>query len=114
MHIMSRHNQVGKTATSIRHEGQTTIIRYHQTDVVTFTNDEIILKTGGWETVTTKRRMNQAAWQFGLDYGVSQRKGQWYVSRWDRAKTQWIDEVPFNATGIHHLPRHIVPALQTA
>lgn len=31
-------------------------------------------------TVTTKRKMNQAANQFGLGYGVFQRKGDWFVT----------------------------------
>lgn len=102
---MSRQNTIGTHKTLIRHEGQTTHIRYHQTDVVSFTDTEIILRTGGWNTVTTKTRMNQAARQFNLGYGVSQQKGQWYVSRWNSANHEWYGKVPFNSTGIHHLKR---------
>lgn len=42
-------------------------------------NGEITLNTGGWKSVTTKRKMNQASRQFGLDYQVFQVKGVWYV-----------------------------------
>jgi hypothetical protein len=56
-----------------------TRVRYHNTDVVCFTADRIVLDTGGWFTVTTKRRMNQAAKIYGLAFSVSQRKGKWYI-----------------------------------
>ena len=105
---MSRQNRLGKTATYVRTEGTTTHVRYHETDVVSFTDTDITLRTGGWKTVTTKCRMNQAAWQFGLGYGIGQRKGKWYVSRWNAEKSAWYDEVPFNETGIHHLERKTV------
>lgn len=42
----------------------------------------IVLDTGGWKTVTTKARMNQAFNEFGLPYGVSQKDGEW--SLWNR------------------------------
>lgn len=110
---MSKQNTIGRHKTSIRHEGPATHIRYQQTDVVSFTDTEIILRTGGWNTVTTKTRMNQAARQFGLGYGVSQQNGQWYVSRWDSATHEWYEKVPFNSTGIHHLKRAQVSSTQT-
>ena len=42
---------------------------------------EIVLDTCGWESVTTKTRMNQAANQFGLPYRVYQKDYVWYVER---------------------------------
>lgn len=98
---MGQTRRLGKTATSVRTDAQGTHIRYHDTDVVTFTPEKVILRTGGWYTNTTKTRMNQAACQFGLGYGVSQRKGQWYVSRWNETMMEWVEEQPFNASGEH-------------
>jgi len=37
------------------------------------------LNSGGWNTATTKLRMNQAAAQFSLGFHVRQRDGTWYV-----------------------------------
>ena len=54
-------------------------VRYHQTDVVKFNHEKIILNSGGWNTFTTKTRMNQASNQFGLGYYVYQRDFDWYV-----------------------------------
>ncbi len=51
-------------------------IRYHATDIVTMTADFIHFDTGGWETVTTKARMN-AAMPAGC--GVYQREWTWYL-----------------------------------
>lgn len=39
-----------------------TVIRLHQTDIVTtMPNGDIVLNTGGWQTVTTKERLNRYA-----------------------------------------------------
>ncbi len=57
-----------------------TCIRYHSTEVVKFNDDEIILNSGGWQTVTTKLRMNQASNQFRLGFYVHQRQHEWFVT----------------------------------
>ena len=59
--------------------GRITVV-YHNTRVVDVTPEHITLDTGGWKTVTTKLRMNQASVQFNLGYTVYQQKGQWFVS----------------------------------
>jgi hypothetical protein len=60
---------------------------------VTYANTEIVrwegkphhtplnvtLRTGRWDTVTTRRKMNQAARQFGLGYGVYRKAGESFV-----------------------------------
>lgn len=76
---MSKQRIIGRTATSIRKEAGVTAVRYHSTDVVKFTNTSITLNSDGWRTVTTKRRMNETASQFGLGYSVFQKAHHWYV-----------------------------------
>lgn len=73
-------DQIGKISTNVftDDDGYTKVI-YHNTCVVKFNEDWIILNTGGWNTPTTKRRMNQASNQFRLDYLVYQQDGEWYV-----------------------------------
>ena len=45
----------------------TVAVRYHRTDVATLHPDgSVTLRTGGWRTVTAKRRMNQALVYFGI------------------------------------------------
>ena len=76
---MSQTQTIGRTATKVEHHGENTFVRYHNPDVVQFDSLYITLNTGGWETATTKLRMNQASNQFGLGYQVYQKDYRWYV-----------------------------------
>jgi hypothetical protein len=60
-------------------EGYTNI-QYHSTVVVRFNDLVSRLYTGGWKTLTTKTRMNQASHEFGLGFHVYQKNGKWYVN----------------------------------
>ena len=60
-------------------EGLTSVV-YHNTAVVQFNDKEIILNSGGWETATTKTRMNQASRQYSLGFDVYQVDFSWYVN----------------------------------
>ncbi len=70
---MAQQHRLGKGNTNVRGEGNTMIVRFHNTDVVKFTPKTITLNTGGYETATTKTRMNQTSNQFGLGYTVTQK-----------------------------------------
>ena len=76
---MARTNKVGEHKTAIYQSDGYTCIRYHSTEVVRFNDNEIILNSGGWQTVTTKLRMNQASNMFHLGFRVSQRQHEWFV-----------------------------------
>ena len=54
-------------------------VYYHNTRVVFYCNGHIKLDTGGWSTVTTKLRMNQASNQYNLGYKVFQKNYDWFV-----------------------------------
>ena len=86
---MAQQSMVGTHRTNIRTEDGSTRVRYHNTDVVSFDRDLVTLDTGGWETATTKLRMNQASNQFGLGYRVYQKDFDWFV------ETPNGNEVPF-------------------
>lgn len=68
-----------KSATKVTTDNGTTSIKYHWTTVVEFDQDTITLDTNGYETKTTKARMNQASQEFGLGYQVYQENFQWYA-----------------------------------
>lgn len=61
-------------------------VTYHDTIVIEFDDNQIILNTGGYKTTTTKRRMNQASKQFSLGIEVFQRKREWYVTQGNLVK----------------------------
>jgi hypothetical protein len=79
---MTQLQTVRGVATTIAVNPQTgmTEIRYHNTVVVAFDANQIVLNSGRWRTATTKVRMNQASNQFGLGYWVYQQRGEWFVN----------------------------------
>ena len=79
---MARTNKVGEHKTAIYQSDGYTCIRYHSTEVVKFNDNEIILNSGGWQTKTTKLRMNQASCEFGLYFNVTtfgRFNDEWFV-----------------------------------
>ena len=76
--------QIGKHKTKVKKEDGKTIVTYHNTDVVTFDSQEIVLNSDGYKTLTTKVRMNQTSNEYGLGYTVYQRQGNWFVDYADK------------------------------
>ena len=76
---MGQTSVVGSHKTAIYQENGMTKVKYHSTNVVSWDDEYIILDSGGWQTVTTKLRMNQASIQFGLPFGVYQKDFKWFV-----------------------------------
>lgn len=55
-------------------------VTYHDTQIVRWKEGEcLILNSGGWDTVTTRRKMNQAARQFDLPFAVVRQNGKTHV-----------------------------------
>ncbi len=76
---MTQTSKVGNHATTISWNEGYQCVTYHSTVVVKWNNEKIILNSDGWDTVTTKSRMNQTAVQFHLGYRVWQKDFAWYV-----------------------------------
>ena len=76
---MSQQQTIGRHCTSIFNMDGYTCVKYHDTVVVSFDNDRIVLNSGGWFTPTTKTRMNQSSHQFLLDFHVYQKDFEWFV-----------------------------------
>ena len=65
--------------------GEHVIVTLHSTDIVKFKHtggfiEEIQLDTGGYNTTTTRRRMNEVSQAYGLGFPVYQKKYQLYVA----------------------------------
>jgi hypothetical protein len=80
-------NRVSRYMTEVINDaavGELAVI-YRRTTIVSRYNSgdsgapTIILRTGGWKSVTTKRKMNQAAVEFSLPFQVWQHKHEWWV-----------------------------------
>ncbi len=51
-------------------------IRFHDTDILTFSNDTVTLENGGYYTKTTKDRMNE---YLPKRYHIYQKDFEWYI-----------------------------------
>lgn len=70
-------------------------VQYHQTNIVSWNGGKITLRSGGWESVTTKRKMNQASHQFNLGYGVFQKDWEWFVDLPNGETVPFVDGMTF-------------------
>lgn len=92
---MTRMDKIESHATTISTDNGITRVQYHDTIVVEWhqADNKAVLRSGGWETVTTKNRINQAANQFGLPFHVYQEDYVWYVVTGD--PFDWDNPQPF-------------------
>jgi hypothetical protein len=73
------YNKLSSYATTVFNEDGWYKVVYHSTCIVKWNEDQIILDNGGWQTATTKKKMNQAANQFNLGFQVYQEDFDWFV-----------------------------------
>ena len=95
--------------TEVRFHDGRTIVRLHSTDIVDVdtTDNTITLNTGGWNTVTTKERMNAVLSAFDSLYRVYQRDFQWYVQmQYYHCQYCFSDERAFNTIAVVPLNLH--------
>jgi hypothetical protein len=60
-------------------DDQTVAIMYHRTNILKINQENVVtINTGGWETTTTKDRLNQFLGCRG--FGIFQKKGVWYIT----------------------------------
>ena len=71
---------IGTHRTTISTDDNITSVKYHNTDVVKFSPNWIVLNSGGYRTYTTKKGMNQTSQVYNLDYKVFKYKFNWYVT----------------------------------
>ena len=66
---------------SINAAGQSeAIIKLHGNHIGTVTNDTLLLFDGGWQSNTTKSRLNALCYEFATGYKVFQKNCDWFVA----------------------------------
>mgnify|MGYP001369226704 FL=1 len=90
--------KIGKHKTTVKRDGDTVTVQYWHTDVVTanLLTGEVTLNTGGWQSVTTKSRMNQTSAEYNLGFAVYQKDWQLFVRKSDRTEIPFDRSVTFN------------------
>ncbi len=94
------YNKLSTYKTSVFSARGRTYVQYHATNIVEFDGDTVTLNSGGWQSVTTKRKMNQASHQFGLGYGVYQRNHVWYVDLPNGQTVEFEDGMTFTREAV--------------
>ena len=71
---------IKKKATTYEKNGEEIIFRLYHTNIVTIRPHEVILDSGGYRTMTTKRRINQILEEYDIPYKLSNIRGRWVVT----------------------------------
>lgn len=76
---MGQTQKISMNNTSIWYGVGFTSVTLHNTEIVRFSSLKIFLDSGGYQTHTTKTRMNQVSNQERLGYRVFQKDFEWFV-----------------------------------
>ena len=93
---MARMDKLSNYKTTWVDKGDSGTVVYIHTDIVSWKNGKITLNSDGWETVTTKRKMNQASNQFALGFGVFQKDFKWFVDLPNGQTVDYYDGITFD------------------
>ena len=91
---------VANNTLEIQYQDETTAIRLHDTDIITFDKNKVTLNSGGWRTKTTKDRISDFS-----DFNVYQEKGFWYIYKrnadynLNNGSILFYDGITFNKSG---------------
>lgn len=73
-------------------------VKYHNTDIIRIDISNIVkLNTNGWETNTTKDRLNQFLRCRGM--GIFQRKNVWYIQSKEAGTVPYVDGMSIHPDG---------------
>ena len=92
------YNRLSPYCTTWFNEGSYGGVTYHQTNIVTWKDGKVTLNSDGWQTVTTKRKMNQASHQFALGFGVYQKDYDWFVDLPNGETVPYQDNMTFSTS----------------
>lgn len=90
------YNRLSNYRTTWAENGSAGAVTYVSTEIVRWDGDVITLRSGGWEGVTTKLKMNQAAHQFALRFSVYQRNYRWFVDLPNGKTVPFVDGMTFS------------------
>ena len=80
--------QSGNTSVHFDPETGVSIVRLHGNKIAEVSDNDMTIFDGGWQTVTTKSRLNALCDEFAPCMGVFQKNWDWFVS--DRLTNQIV------------------------
>ena len=98
--IWSKKNWAGSNTTVITEDNISTVM-LHGNHIATYYHDtkELTLFDGGWQSNTTKSRLNALCAEFATGFGVFQKNWEWFVSDFSNDKKDFADGITVNYSG---------------
>ena len=98
--IWSKKNWAGSNTTVITEDNISTVM-LHGNHIATYYHDtkELALFDGGWQSNTTKSRLNALCAEFAMGFGVFQKNWNWFVSDFSNNKKEFADGITVNFNG---------------
>ena len=102
--IRAKKNFAGSN-TTVRTEcdinGEQSKVFLHGNHIATYdhVNKELALFDGGWQSVTTKSRLNALCDEFATGFGVFQKNWEWFISDFQNVKKEFVSNTIVNYNG---------------
>ena len=98
--IWSKKNWAGSNTTVITEDNISTVM-LHGNHIATYYHDtkELTLFDGGWQSNTTKSRLNALCAEFATGFGVFQKNWEWFISDFSGDKKDFIDGIIVDYSG---------------
>ena len=72
----------------------------HGNHIATIKSNSIIIKDGGWQSNTTKSRLNALCYELATGFGVFQKNWEWFVSDYaNKTIKDFTDGITVNYNG---------------
>ena len=88
--------QSGNTSVHFNEESGVSIVRLHGNKIAEVSDNDMTIFDGGWQSVTTKSRLNALCTEFCIDgEGVFQKNYKWFVRKFAGAingKSTFVNE----------------------
>ena len=91
----------GNTVTTFDNTIENCFVYLHGNHIATYNyaNKELSLYDGGWQSVTTKSRLNALCNEFATGFGVFQKNWDWFVSDFQNTVVDFTDGITVNYNG---------------
>ena len=98
--IKSQKNWAGSNTTVITEDDISTVM-LHGNHIATYYHNtkELTLFDGGWQSNTTKSRLNALCNEFAIGFGVFQKNFNWFISDFSDDKKDFADGITVNYSG---------------
>lgn len=64
-------------------------LKLHDTEIIKWVGNRVILSSGGWKTRTTKDRLNR----YLFPVNIYQKKGNWFIDSGDKKEIEFFDGI---------------------